>query len=554
MADRRVRHQTTGEMMPWSGMDRPYRDAREEHGLTASAEILVVDNTRSLVIPPLEWQREAWAFYHTLGELHFSIGTWLANAASKIRLTAAVTRIGEDQPSVVTDGPIAQIVASMGGGINGQAAILKRQIVQLSVAGDSYLVGEDPTGAGNLSSMTWTVYSSDEIRIKQRQTKTLMNGGGTVTYEVNVYRNEWRQLAPESMVVRCWDPDEQFSWAATSVCMSALPIMREIDFYNRYIIATLLSRLASNGLLLIPQEVTFPAKTQFKDQPDPFVAELIDIAARSIKNPGSASAAMPIPLKVPAQYIDQIKHLALDTPLGKEVMENRIKALERLASTLNIPAEVVNGKTGNMNHWGAWQMEETSIKLYISPPVEMLVACYTQGFLYPILDSLGISRTSPDGGQYLIWYDVSELAQQPDRSKEAGDTYDRGELSSEALRRESGFSEDDEPNMDDLKSIALKKIALGGGPLSMNALAALTGDESLIPPTPIAPAAGGDTNGGSTVVDSSPSNDNQPPAAGQSPTDVKKGPPDTRNDPPPAPNATQQQTLRINRTNGVGIR
>lgn len=527
-------------MMPWTGTERAYVDARTAHvALTASAEILDVENTRSLVIPPLEWQREAWAFYHTLGELRFAVGTWLANAASKVRIIAAVKRVGEDAPSPVIDGPVAEIVASLGGGIDGQAAILKRQIVHMSIPGDSYLVGEDPTGQGDIESMTWTVYSSDEIRIKRRQTQSL-KGTGQVTFEINTYRNEWRELAPESMVVRCWEPDEQFGWAATSVCQAALPILREIDFYNRYIIATLLSRLASNGMLLVPQEVTFPVKPQFKDAPDPFVAELLDIATRSIKNPGSASAAMPMPIKVPAQYIEMFKHLTFDTPLGKEVMENRTKALDRLATTINIPTEVVNGKTGQMNHWGQWQLEENSIKLYITPPIEMLVSCYTRGFLYPILDAAGLPRKAPDGGQYIVWYDASELAQQPDRSDEAQAIYDRGELSGAALRRESGFEEDDKPSPEELKNIALQKIALGGGANAMDALAKLTGDESLSPPPPPAPAAGGEANGGDGSGLPPESDSSTPPAAGQSPGQTDKSPPDTRGGQPQVP---QRQTL-----------
>lgn len=533
-------------MMPWNGLHRPYQDSREAtEAIVASASILDVDNTRSLVIPPLEWQRESWAFFHTLGELQFAVGTWLSNAASKVRLIAAVKRLGEDTPSPVMDGPVAEIVANFAGGIDGQAAVLKRQVIHMCIPGDSYLVGEDPSGFGRLELMEWAVYSSDEIRIKRRQTKSL-KGEGSVTFEINTYRNEWRQLADESMVIRCWEPDPQFSWAAVSPCQAALPILREVDFYNRYIIAVLLSRLANNGMLLIPAEVTFPAKPQYKDAPDPFVAELIDIASRSIKNPGSASAAVPMPLKVPAQYIEMFKHLTFDTQMGKEVMENRSRALERLAVAINVPTELMM-PTGmkNMNHWGAWQLEESAVKMYITPPVELLASCYTRGFLYPVLDSLGLPRTAPDGGKYIIWYDASELVQQPDRTNEAQAIYDRGELGGHALRRESGFEEDDAPSDDEFKTIALKKIALGAGPDAMQALAALTGDSSLLPPAPPpTPAAEGEPTGGG--ISESPSrSEGEPPAAGQTPSGVEKAPPDTRNARPQPPSAPQRQTLGV---------
>src|SRR5690348_6960192 len=443
---------------------------------------LDANNVQNLVMNPIEWQREAWAFYHTLGELRFGLGTWLANCLSRVRIVAAVKHIGEDSPSPVTEGPVAEIVASFAGGIGGQSAMLKRQATQLSVCGDSYVVGEDPTGLGDLKLFKWKVYSSDELRIKSRGVPQRTSLYGITeeqppTYEISTYRNEWRDLAPESIVVRCWDPDEQFSWAATSVCQAALPILREIDFYNRYIIAVLTSRLASNGLLLIPAEVTFPSKPQYKDQSDPFVAELIDVATRSIKTPGTASAAIPMPIKVPAEYIEKFVHLTFDTQLGKEVMENRTKALERLATSINIPTEIITGMN-NMNHWGQWQLEESSIKLYISPIAETIVNCYTEGFLYPMMDAAGLSRTDAEGGTYLIWYDTSELAQQPDRSTEAQALSDRAIISDEAARRESGFEEADAPTNDELKDIVLRQIALQGGADALTALAKLTGDES----------------------------------------------------------------------------
>jgi len=507
---------------------RPRQQPLPTHNpLTASAMILSAENTVSLVIPPGEWQREAWAFYRAIGELRFAIGIWLANCVSRVRLVAAVKNVGEDSPSPITEGPVADLVAQLAGGIGGQAAMLKRQAVQVSVAGDSYLVGEDPTGSGDLGSMTWHVYSSDELRIKSRgSSNSALSEQIAITYEVNTYRNEWRQLAPESLVVRCWDPDEQFAWAATSVVQSALPIVREIDLYNRYIMAVLTSRLASNGVWLIPQEVTFPVKPAFKDQPDPFIAEIIDIASRSIKTPGSAAAALPIPIKVPAAYLEMMSkgHLTFATPLDEKVMENRVAALRRLATTVNVPAEVLVGMD-KMNHWGQWQMEESSIKIYISPIAELLVNCYTQGYLYPVMKALGLSTDAPDGGTYMIWYDASELSQQPDRTSEAQAIYDRGELSGEALRRESGFEEADAPSMDELKDIALKKIALSGSADALTALASLTGDESLIPPPPPTPAAGGPEDTTSEVP--SPPPTQGPPATGQSPDAQRKGPPQT---------------------------
>lgn len=512
------------------------------NGLTASAQVLTYDNTKNLVIPPMEWQREAWAMYHTIGECHYGIGDWLSNAMSRVRLIPAVVRPGED-PSPVTDGPVADLVAMLAGGIGGQAAMLKRMTVQYSVVGDSYLVGEDEAGDGVLEDMTWKVYSSDEIRMtSRRETTSSLLGNDTpgITYDVMTQRNEWRRLAPESMVCRIWNPDEQFGWASTSAVQAALPILREIDFYNRYIISVLLSRLAMNGMLIIPQEVTFPVNPNFKDQPDPFVAELLDIAVKSIKNPGSASAAIPMPIRVPAQYVEQIKHLTFDTKMGDKIIEDRERAIKRLATALNLPAEALLGM-GNINHWGQWQMEESAIKIHIAPIAEAFCMGLNTGYLYPMLKAMKQPTRSADGGIYTIWYDTDALDQQPDRAPIAKDLHDRHVISDEALRRESGFEEADAPTPDQVKDQILTAIAAAGGASAMTALSKLTGDESLDEPVVRATEQLGPD--GQPVPpeqpQDQPSQEATPPA--QQNNQPVKAPPKTRPGLPVKPNAELEQ-------------
>jgi hypothetical protein len=140
-------------------------------------------------------------------------------------------------------------VSSLAGGIGGQTAMLKKLAVHLSVPGDSYVVGEDPTGVGDPARFDWKVLSSSELQVARRD---------PLTYRVMEYEGRWRTLQGEYFVCRVWNPDDEFSWRASSSVMSALPIMREVDYWNRYIIAILLSRLAMNGMLLVPSEVTFP--------------------------------------------------------------------------------------------------------------------------------------------------------------------------------------------------------------------------------------------------------------------------------------------------------
>lgn len=476
----------------------------QRNTLVASATILSNENPLSQIITtqPSDWQRECWNFYHALGELQFGVGVWLANMVSRVRLVAAELVPGGDEPTPLKEGPYADLVQSLAGGIGGQAAMLKKMTVHLSIPGDSYVIGEDEAGTGDPALFTWRVCSGTEVRIVQRK---------PVRYQVQEYQGHWRNLADESLVVRVWYPDDELSWLPSSPAQAALGIMREVDFYNRYITAILLSRLALNGLLLIPNEATLPVKPQFADAADPLVAELIDIASKSIKNPGAASSAVPIPLRMPADAIDKVKHLTFATPIEEKIQEHRKEALGRLATALNMPSEVLTGMRG-MNHWGQWQMEESGIKTYISPLVEVICYGLLVGYLKPMAQAAGLDLVGPNQGQVVLWYDTSELQKQPDRIKETEELYDRGEANGEALRREAGIEESDKPTDEELKRIVLQKIALGGGTDALKALGLLTGDEKIMELTN--PPAPGDGQPGT----SEPPSDTQNPGSGTEPT------------------------------------
>lgn len=473
--------------------------------LVAATKALDTYDEMALTITPTEPQREAWNYYHALGEVNYAIGSWLANAISRCRLMAATRSTSTDDPTPVVDGPVAEVVGMLGGGAAGQSTILKRMAVQVSVPGESYLVSEELNGLRSTYA-----YSNTELRI---------TGRSPLVYQINEQRNVWRSLAPESLVSRVWWPDDETNWVASSPVIGALPIMREIDMYNRYIMSILLSRVVNNGILLVPSEVTLPSLPQFKDAADPFMAQLIDAAQRSIKNPGSASAALPMPLKVPAQFIDAFKHLTFSTEMGDKVLEDRDRALGRLANSLNMPSEVLTGM-GAVNHWGQWQLEESAVKIHIAPVLEVIVEGLTQTYLRPMLKAAGLPLMDASGDAYVIWYDYSALVQQPDRSTEAFNLHDRGLMSNEALVRETGFDVDDMPKEAQKMSLeeqALLKIAMSAGADSMAALSLLTGNADIAS----TPQRVTETDPNATPTDQTetpPQDDQGPPTKGPNPT------------------------------------
>lgn len=493
--------------------------------LVASATLVdKVQLTDPTLFQPERWQDEAWGFHDSLGEFNFGV-TWLSQALSRVRLMAAEQVPGGDEPEPLTDGPAVELVEQLGGGIGGRAALMESLGVQVSVPGEGWIVGQRASTKTPLDMAEWSVKSTDEIRASR---------GRNATVEVRTDDRTWTPLEGDALVCRIFRPHKRWSWKADSSARSAIPIMREIDLYNRRIIATMVSRLAMNGLLLIPQEGTITVPEQYADSADPFVQMLIDIAGRNIKNPGGASASIPIPVRFQGELIDQWKHLTFGDGVDEPLLDAREKAIGRLATTLNMPAEVLKGM-GDTSHWNAWQIGEEGIKLHISPFAETIVGGLTTGFLHPMLGAEKTAKkkgespdpVGPNGGKIVVWYDTSELSARPDKSAQAQQAYDRIEISGAAFRRELGLDEGDAPEDDEKRERYLRQL-LANAQLAAQVLADLTG-KPLEPPdeTPVAGAPQPSGPGG---------DDEGAPAPTDTPAEAPAtGPPTTRDNPPPPP-------------------
>lgn len=443
----------------------------EGNALTAAAQPVTSPRTE-LIRNTETWQEEAWGYYDDLGEFRYGI-EWVSAMLSRVRLYAARLEPGEDEPVRANAGTAVDLMTTLGGGVAAQAQLMSGFGTQLAVPGEGYLVGETVNGAEK-----WAVRSTDEVRVARGHFEVIDETAAS-------NGTKWRPLGADSLVTRVWRPHKRFHYMADSPARAARKKMRELELINRYIISQFLSRLASAGVVMFPDEITFPVREEFADAPDPFVAEWIEIAAEAIRTPGTAAAVVPIPIKVPAEYVDKIKHIDFTLRLDEKILDKRDSAIKGLATMLNMPAEILLG-LGDVNHWGAWQLEEGALKTHIAPEAELICQALTTGYLQPRLRASGVE----DAANWVVWYDMSELTLRPDRSADAFQAYDRLEINGAALRRETGFDEADKPSDEELKEQGLKviiKTLPSGGPA---ALSELTGERITI--TPVAPVAPGE--------------------------------------------------------------
>lgn len=412
----------------------------EPPSLTAAAAPVKEPRTELLRTTDM-WQEEVWGYHDTLGEFRYAVD-WESKMLSRVRLCAAKLEPGADEPVRAKAGTAVDLMTQFAGGPAGQAQIMDGLGTQLTVPGEGYLIVENVNGVEK-----WSVRSIDEVRAGRGRYEVIDENSATSGYN-------WRPLAADSLPpIRVWKPNKRYHHLADSPARAARSTMRELELVNRHIVAQYLSRLASAGVWLVPDEITFPVREEFADAPDPFMAEWIEIAAEAIRTPGTAAATVPIPIKVPAEYVDKIKHLDFTLKIDEKIIDKRESAIKRLATQLNIPPEVLLGM-GDLNHWNAWAVDETSLKVNIAPDAETICQAITTGYLQPRLKASGVE----DWASWVVWYDMSELTLRPDRSDNAIKLYDRMEIGGAALRRETGFDETDKPSREELKEQALKVI------------------------------------------------------------------------------------------------
>lgn len=391
------------------------------------------------------WQNQAWDFYDMIGEFHYAVN-YIGNLMSRAKLIPMKDGAPTDDEAVVA------AVAALFGGPSGQKEMLRQLGIHFTVAGEAYIVGiADPEEDEDDD---WYVVAATEIS----------KSAGHIRL--------WGELdvdPDQAFCLRQWRPHPRKQRKSDSPTRALLPILAEIHQLTKHVAAQIDSRLAGAGLLLLPSEISFPSRTitvtedgkeieKEVEGADSFVQELVETMSIAIQNRESADALVPIVLQVPSDSLEKIQHLTFWSQLDENAIELRAEAIRRLALGLDMPPEILTGM-GNANHWSAWQVEEATIKSHSEPLLAAITSELTKRYLYPYLRGEGVAEE--EIRSYSIGADTTEMRLRPNRSKEAIELYDRGELSAETMLRENGFLPSDAMGEDERKDWLKKKVAQG---------------------------------------------------------------------------------------------
>jgi hypothetical protein len=411
--------------------------------VTAAASRYTSRKIRGRGIGDQSWQARAYDMYHAVPEVRFA-ASWIGNAISGARLFAG--RRAED--GTIEPAPdnhrASDIVSQIAGGPDGQSKMLNMFGKHLTVPGEGWIIvrpnDEVLSPYSPQDGHDWRVLSVKEVRQQSGKLTAEIDGD-----DIAIPEGDPESMDPDGPVaIRVWEPDPERAIEADSPVRSSMELLEELLLLNAAVKAIARSRITGRGLLLIPKGTRFPSSGTQGDAEDDLIEVFMQIAETAIRDPESAAATVPIVLELPADTIADFKLIKFESEFDELAIKLREEAVRRFATGLEIPAEILLG-LGDVNHWGAWALTSEAIRLGIEPKLATVSYALTQQWLRPILQAEG----DPDWHRWLVWYDTSPLRVRTNRSETALQAYDRGVISAQALRRETGFDESDAPTAED---------------------------------------------------------------------------------------------------------
>lgn len=441
--------------------------------VAAAAQIkLSNDSAGRTLVRDEDWQREAWRQLDINGELRFAANRHAA-ALSQVRLYVAELDDKGHPGEEAKDPKIQGLASTIFGGPAAKVEAMRSMGLQFYIGGESYIVAE---GATDPKSDVWYVVTANNIR-KQP-------GNSYKVKRPSTHGGGWYELDPaKDLLVRTWTPHPRDHDLADSPVRSALPILREIERLTQLTFSQIDSRLVSAGIMAFPRGASFPKKDGTAGNVNDLMSMVLEVAKAQLTGEGTAAGLVPIMIEIPSEAGQAPIHLTFSTPLTSELAAKVEQAIKRLAVALDIAPEEMLG-LGDSNHWSAWSIDETGIKLFIQPVMIRICDALNVGYLQPALEALGVA----DPEKYALWFDASPLTVRPNRFEDANALYDKGLINGAEVRKAGNFSEDSEPDKQELARLrALEIVKLDPTLIQQKAWADLIGVPVSEPPPPPAP-------------------------------------------------------------------
>lgn len=464
----RSEEQATGAtILPFDAY-RPLRASAQRVKLNDNLDIEQLQRRSEIV-----WQRRAWEYFDAIGEIGFAFGL-LGNVTSRARLYPAFV-VDPHQPPVqlrnlsednalpddfvaACETALKRVTSATGG----QSALLRDATLNLSVAGEAYLV-QIPERVGSGEPESWDIRSVDEVVVSQDKKVRLKQRN-------DARQQEYIDLPPTAFVGRIWRSHPRWSQMAESSMIGVLQSCEDLLLFSQAARATARSRLNS-GALFLPDGLSAAAMPAEPDpslapEPEPpaedhdeFEEELIAAMTTPIADEDSAAAVVPLIIRGPAELGEKIKQFKFERTYDPALSERADRALDRIMQGIDVPKDIVTG-LANVKYSNAVQIDKSLYKAHVEPLLLLICDALTMVYFRQALLAMG---QDPDLVQQVtIWYDPADIVLQADPETLADSGYDRFLVSAAAWRRAHGFTEDDKPSGEEI----VKRMIVEKGQLS----------------------------------------------------------------------------------------
>ena len=404
------------------------------------------------------WQSEAWEYYDAIAEVKYAFNL-VSNVVSRIRLYAATNDDPGQTPTPIRSSQkispdlaeaAERALARLDSAYGGQAGLLRDAALNLSVAGECYLV-QVPARPGQGLRETWDIRSVDELQVNNQDQYYIAPRHDLVG---QAGKAGTIPLPDGAFVGRLWRAHPRFSEDPDSSMRGLLDLCSELLLLNRMFRGTERSRLNA-GALYVPDGLSVAAAADpdlFGEVDDPegtpeeigdeFEENLIAAMTTPIEDEQSAASVVPLIIRGPAELGKEIQLIKFEREYDETFQKRGDRVLERILQGLDVPKDTVTG-LANVKYSNAIQIDESLYKAHIEPMLLLIADAITVVFLRPALLSDNWDPTEVE--KIVVWYDPSAVATRTDRAVDADSGYEKMAISLETWRRAHGFTEADAP-------------------------------------------------------------------------------------------------------------
>lgn len=425
-----------------------------------------------------EWQNRAWGYFNVLGEIHYGSGFY-ARMLAGVRiyveeLTAEAPTAGEDDGpgdevddtvrewkesnspelnAVLTDlentrGGLSQLQAEFGRLWFVQGESLLTCTLEAVAPIDNRHIDQEIGSDGIAFVECWEMLSGSELIYSKTNREYTRRSKPGKTPEKYPETDPDDPKAGTMTAYRFYHRDPQYSGMADSSIRAILDDCEELLLLKQSIRNTARSRTAGNGVLFLPAAMAGEMVDRGDGHMIPKNAkDIYDAINAPIVNEQAASAVSPIIMFTP-DGVNQQNAFHLDLRGAALYKETglRDEVIRRIAIGLDMPPEALLG-TASANHWTAWQIDDSAWTAHGLPVCTEMCGQLTAALLAPVARAIG-----KDPRACRIWFDATEVVQDPDRARAAAEAFDRKAISYAAYRRETGWDEEDAPDDAELEA------------------------------------------------------------------------------------------------------